>query len=87
MSREYRYNSDDWRKPCEPESRLTYVDAITGEWLEFAGEGWPTTDEEAELVLTRPPVYSRVALNRYYRYREEGQSIREALVCVMRDIS
>jgi hypothetical protein len=66
---------------------LTYVDALTGEWLEFAGEGWPTTDEEAELVLPRPPKYSRAALNIYYSYREEGQSIRDALVSVMRDVA
>jgi hypothetical protein len=87
MAEQDRYDSDDWRKSCEPERRLTYVDALTGEWLSFGGEGWPTTDEEAELVLPRPPLYSRAALNIYYSYRDEGMSIREALVSVMRDIS
>ena len=73
----------DWRKLQEPERKLTFVDAVTGEWLEFAGEGWPTTDEEAELILPRPPTFSLAALNVYYNFREDGQSIKEALLSVM----
>jgi len=87
VGHDLQYSSDDWRKPCEPEHRLTYVDALTGEWLEFKGEGWPTTDEEAELVLPRPPMHSRAALNIYYKYREDGLSIKHAIASVMRDIS
>ena len=83
MSDDFQFDWTVHLKPCEPDTRLNYIDAVTGEPLEFAGEGWPTTDEEAELVLPRPPLRSRAALNLYYGYRADGQSIRDALVRVL----
>lgn len=69
---------------CDIEEKLTYIDANTGEWLNFAGNGAPKTDEEAEHVLPWPPKYTTKALDTYYEFRRQKMSIMEALFATMK---
>jgi hypothetical protein len=52
----------------------------TGEFLSFGGKGWPTTDEEAEMIFPRPPKGGDKALRCFRLLRDDGKTIHEAVV-------
>src|SRR5437762_2012234 len=62
-----------------------FVDPMTGVALEFGGDGWPKTDEEAEMMLPRASGIAQVFVKLYQVRREMGKSIREALAETLKD--
>ena len=59
---------------------VEFVDPNTGEWVRFPYTDLPSTDEEAEMILPRPPVHSDVALLAYRAARDGGATIKDALL-------
>ena len=66
--------------PYDLDVVVEFIDPNTGEWVRFPYTDLPSTDEEAEMILPRPPVYSDVALIAYRAARDSGATIKDALM-------